>query len=90
MAFEEVERLLGVLAHHKVSKQMQVEYSELDARLDAVAKREHRINELETECKKSEERIIQLESDLFQARKSEREYKLNSDRFDKIKELLAL
>lgn len=40
MAFDEVERLLSVLARHKVSKQMKLEYAELDKRESALAARE--------------------------------------------------
>jgi hypothetical protein len=75
MAFEEVERLLKVLAQHKVKAMMEAEYAEFDKRLVELVKRE-RIFE---ECKKPIHKKIHeltantqwLELNLDRARKDE-------------------
>lgn len=88
MAFEEVEHLLSVLAKHKVSQQMKIEYKELDERISEFESTKNDYTEMN-------EKIVEIEIELNGSRKEynklytdSRVWKEKARKYDAIKEAL--
>lgn len=85
MAFEEVERLLVVLAKHKAAAEREALYAEVDAYTAEVTKREVHLANLENTIAAQREDMQRMSEELQAART----YRIDAERFRQLKQLLA-
>jgi len=95
MAFEEVERLLTVLAKHKVNEMVREEQAELDKSWREVADAQGEVGRLKSKVAELETRINVYQVEVARINKiawdyqvKANEYRINSEKFDTLKSLL--